>query len=86
MTRKSNLDCTQITVSGTHIFYPGNVGTKTAPLKLVNFMINSVSRAKNQNSAPSTLATSTLVHRLTNLNISEYAPMTSPKNSPLNTT
>eukprot|EP00804_Cyclotella_cryptica_P017134 CCRYP_003352-RA/>CCRYP_003352-RA protein AED:0.42 eAED:0.42 QI:0/-1/0/1/-1/1/1/0/165 len=39
---KSDPDCTCITIGGNRICYPGDVGTKTAPLELVKLMINSV--------------------------------------------
>jgi hypothetical protein len=39
---KSDPDCTCITISGNHICYPGDVGTKTAPLELIKLMTNSV--------------------------------------------
>eukprot|EP00804_Cyclotella_cryptica_P028661 CCRYP_008183-RA/>CCRYP_008183-RA protein AED:0.20 eAED:0.05 QI:0/0/0/0.66/1/1/6/0/1274 len=39
---KDDPDRTQITIAGNHICYPGDVGTKTAPLELVKLMINSV--------------------------------------------
>ena len=35
-------DHTRITIAGNRICYPGDVGTKTAPLELVKLMINSV--------------------------------------------
>eukprot|EP00804_Cyclotella_cryptica_P013268 CCRYP_007040-RA/>CCRYP_007040-RA protein AED:0.41 eAED:0.41 QI:0/0/0/1/1/1/2/0/513 len=39
---KSDPDRTHITIGGNRICYPGDVGTKTAPLELVKLMINSV--------------------------------------------
>ena len=39
---KADPDRTQITIAGNRICYPGDVGTKTAPLELVKLMINSV--------------------------------------------
>ena len=39
---KSDPDRTRITIDGNRICYPGDVGTKTAPLELVKLMINSV--------------------------------------------
>jgi hypothetical protein len=41
-TEKADPDRTRITIAGNRICYPGNVGTKTAPLKLVKLMINSI--------------------------------------------
>eukprot|EP00804_Cyclotella_cryptica_P019534 CCRYP_014300-RA/>CCRYP_014300-RA protein AED:0.25 eAED:0.24 QI:0/0/0/0.8/0.25/0/5/0/514 len=39
---KDDPDRTRITIAGNRICYPGDVGTKTAPLELVKLMINSV--------------------------------------------
>eukprot|EP00804_Cyclotella_cryptica_P009972 CCRYP_015404-RA/>CCRYP_015404-RA protein AED:0.29 eAED:0.29 QI:0/0/0/1/1/1/2/0/498 len=39
---KSDPDRTRITIGGNRTCYPGDVGTKTAPLELVKLMINSV--------------------------------------------
>eukprot|EP00956_Cyclotella_meneghiniana_P023402 scaffold45578_cov41-Cyclotella_meneghiniana.AAC.1 len=39
---KADPDRTRITIAGNRICYPGDVGTKTAPLELVKLMINSV--------------------------------------------
>eukprot|EP00804_Cyclotella_cryptica_P022924 CCRYP_018758-RA/>CCRYP_018758-RA protein AED:0.17 eAED:0.24 QI:0/0/0/1/0.5/0.33/3/0/705 len=39
---KTDPDRTRITIAGNRICYPGDVGTKTAPLELVKLMINSV--------------------------------------------
>eukprot|EP00804_Cyclotella_cryptica_P016130 CCRYP_004246-RA/>CCRYP_004246-RA protein AED:0.35 eAED:0.35 QI:0/0/0/0.75/1/1/4/0/1339 len=39
---KSDPDRTRITIGGNCICYPGDVGTRTAPLELVKLMINSV--------------------------------------------
>ena len=41
-TEKADPDRTRITIAGNRICYPGDVGTKTAPLELVKLMINSV--------------------------------------------
>ncbi len=39
---KDGPDCTQITIGGSKICYPGDVGTNTASLKLVKILLNSV--------------------------------------------
>jgi hypothetical protein len=39
---KVDPDQTRITIAGNRICYPGDVGTKTAPLELVKLMINSI--------------------------------------------
>ena len=39
---KDNPDCTHITIGGSIIYYPGNVGTNTASLKLIKILLNSV--------------------------------------------
>ena len=39
---KEDPNRTRITIAGTRVCYPGDVGTKTAPLELVKLMINSV--------------------------------------------
>ena len=39
---KYNPNCTQITIGGSQICYPGDVGTNTAFLELVKIMFNSV--------------------------------------------
>eukprot|EP00804_Cyclotella_cryptica_P025032 CCRYP_015948-RA/>CCRYP_015948-RA protein AED:0.28 eAED:0.33 QI:0/0/0/0.75/1/1/4/0/587 len=44
---KTDPDRTRITIGGNRICYPGDVGTKTAPLELVKLMINSVLSRKN---------------------------------------
>jgi hypothetical protein len=41
-TEKADPDRTRITIAGNRICYPGDVGTKTAPLELVKLRINSV--------------------------------------------
>eukprot|EP00804_Cyclotella_cryptica_P000193 CCRYP_016175-RA/>CCRYP_016175-RA protein AED:0.26 eAED:0.26 QI:0/0/0/0.6/0.75/0.8/5/0/1027 len=63
---KTDPDRTRITIAGNRICYPGDVGTKTAPLELVKLMINSVlsrqdpstsksnSLTSHKNSSPST--------------------------------
>ena len=40
--QKEDPSCTRITVSGSRIYYPGNIGTPTGSLDLVKLMINSV--------------------------------------------
>jgi hypothetical protein len=44
---KDDPDRTRITIGGNRICYPGDVGTRTAPLELVKLMINSVLSRKN---------------------------------------
>ena len=44
---KDDPDRTHITIGGNRICYPGDVGTRTAPLELVKLMINSVLSRKN---------------------------------------
>ena len=39
---KKDPNRTKITICGTNVFYPGDVGTNTASLELFNLMINSV--------------------------------------------
>ncbi len=39
---KENPDRTRITIGGNRICYPGNVGTNTASLELVELLLNSV--------------------------------------------
>jgi hypothetical protein len=39
---KDNPNCTQITIEGSQICYPGDVGTNTASLELVKILLNSV--------------------------------------------
>ena len=39
---KEDPNCTRITVAGSQICYPGDVGTPTGSLDLVKFIINSV--------------------------------------------
>jgi hypothetical protein len=39
---KDNPNCTQITIGGSQISYPGDVGTNTASLELVKILLNSV--------------------------------------------
>jgi hypothetical protein len=39
---KDNPNCTQITIGGNRICYPGNVGTNTALLELLKLLLNSV--------------------------------------------
>ncbi len=39
---KDDPDCTQITIGGSKICYPGDVGTNTATLELVEILLNSV--------------------------------------------
>ncbi len=39
---KDSPNCTCITIGGNCICYPGDVGTNTAPLKLVKLLLNSV--------------------------------------------
>jgi hypothetical protein len=39
---KDDPDCTHITIGGNRICYPGNVGTNTALLKLVQLLLNNV--------------------------------------------
>ncbi len=44
---KTDPNRTRITIGGNRICYPGDVGTRTAPLELVKLMINSVLSRKN---------------------------------------
>ena len=44
---KNDPNRTRLTIGGNRICYPGDVGTKTAPLELVKLMINSVLSRKN---------------------------------------
>ena len=39
---EKDLNRTRITICGTNVFYPGDVGTNTASLELFKLMINSV--------------------------------------------
>jgi hypothetical protein len=39
---KDDPNCTQITIGGNRICYPGNVGTNTASLELLKLLLNSV--------------------------------------------
>ena len=39
---KKNLNRTRITICGTNVCYPGDVGTNTEPLEIFKIMINSV--------------------------------------------
>ena len=39
---KKDPNRTRITICGTHVCYPGDVGTNTASLELLKLMINSV--------------------------------------------
>jgi hypothetical protein len=39
---KEDPNCTQITIGGSRICYPGDVGTNTASLELVKILLNSV--------------------------------------------
>ena len=39
---KKDSNRTQITICGTNVFYPGDVGTNTASLELFELMINSI--------------------------------------------
>jgi hypothetical protein len=39
---KDDPDCTRITIGGSKICYPGDVGTNTASLELVKILLNSV--------------------------------------------
>jgi hypothetical protein len=39
---KDDPDCTRITIGGSHICFPGNVGTNIASLELVKLLLNSV--------------------------------------------
>jgi hypothetical protein len=39
---KDDPDCTRITIGGSRIFYPSNVGTNTASLELIKLLFNSV--------------------------------------------
>ena len=44
---QEDLNCTCITVSGSQIYYPGDVGTPTGSLDLVKLIINSVLSLRN---------------------------------------
>ena len=44
---KEDLNRTRITVAGSQIFYPGDVGTPTGSLDLVKLIINSVLSRRN---------------------------------------
>ena len=44
---KEDPNCTRITVTGSQIFYPGDVGTPTGSLDLVKLIINSVLLRRN---------------------------------------
>ena len=39
---KDDPDCTRITIGGSIIYYPGDVGTNTATLELIKVLLNSV--------------------------------------------
>ena len=39
---KAEPDSTRMTIDGNRIYYPGDVGTNTASLELVKFVLNSV--------------------------------------------
>ena len=51
---KDDPDRTRITIGGSIIFYPGDVGTNTASLELIKLLLNSVLSRKGADSAPST--------------------------------
>ena len=44
---KEDPNCTRITVADSKIYYPGDVGTPTGSLDLVNLIINSVLSRRN---------------------------------------
>ena len=39
---KDDPDCTRITIGGSRIYYPGDVGTNTASLELIKILLNSI--------------------------------------------
>ena len=45
---KKELDRTRITICGTNVYYPGDVGTNTASLELFKLMINSILSRKGE--------------------------------------
>ena len=46
-TQKEGPNCTRITVDGSRICYPGNIGTPTGSLDLIKLVINSVLFRRN---------------------------------------
>ena len=83
---KKDPNFTQITIFGTNVCYPGDVGTNTESLELFNIMINSILSLTGGGYVCFDIETFTLAHHLLDQITSKFNCPIFPKNSSNNTT
>ena len=77
---------TRITIFGTNVCYPGDVGTNTASLELFKLMINSILSRAGAKYVCFDIDIFTLAHQLVDQSTSKFNSPKSPNNSSMNTT